>query len=137
MRHRVTVKKFNRTASHRKAMMNNMVVSLFKYEKIETTKEKGKLLKSFADRLIHRAKTNTVHSRRIVAKFVKDDKILAKLFNEIAPRYKDVTGGYIRKLLSYKRSGDGAEMCVVMLTMGASVEDPKSKTKKEKAVKEK
>lgn len=115
MRHRVTVKKFNRTSAHKKAMLSNMLTSLFKYEKIETTKEKGKAIKQLADKIIYRAKIDNVHNRRIVAKYVKDKTILAKLFKDIAPRYEGRNGGYVRKILSYKRFGDAADMCIVML----------------------
>lgn len=120
MRHRVKTKKLNRTSSHRKALISNMLVSLVKHEKITTTKEKGKLLKRYADSMIHKAKTDTVHSRRVVAKYLKDPKALSKLFNDIAPRYKERNGGYTRKILSYKRYGDNAEMCVIMLCVADS-----------------
>ena len=115
MRHRVTVKKFNKTSAHKKAMFNNMITSLFKYEKIETTKEKGRALKQLADKLIYRAKVDNVHNRRLVSKYVKDKAILAKLFKDIAPKYANKNGGFVRKILSYKRFGDAADMCVVML----------------------
>ena len=127
MRHRVTTKKLNRTSSHRKAMISNMLVSLVKHEKITTTKEKGKLLKQCADSMIHKAKTDTVHSRRIVGKYLKDPKALSKLFNDIAPRYKERNGGYVRKLLSYKRYGDNADMCVIMLCVADASSDKKTK----------
>lgn len=120
MRHRVSVKKFNRTSAHRKAMLSNMLVSLLKYEKIETTKEKGRAIKRLADRIIYRAKEDNVHNRRIVAKYVKDEAILRKLFKDIAPRYADKNGGFVRKILSYKRFGDAADMCVVMLCDSSS-----------------
>ena len=116
MRHRVTVKKFNKTSAHTKAMFSNMLTSLLKYEKIETTKEKGRALKQLADKIIYKAKTDSVHNRRMIAKYVKDKAILAKLFTDIAPRYADKNGGFVRKILSYKRFGDAADMCIVMLT---------------------
>ncbi len=116
MRHRVTVKKFNKTSAHKKAMFSNMLTSLLKYEKIETTKEKGRALKQLADKIIYKAKTDSVHNRRMIAKYVKDKAILAKLFTDIAPRYADKNGGFVRKILSYKRFGDAADMCIVMLT---------------------
>ncbi len=115
MRHRVTVKKFNRTSAHKKAMLSNMLTSLFKDEKIETTKEKGRAIKQLADKIIYRAKVDNVHNRRTISKYVKDKNVLAKLFKDIAPRYVNKGGGYVRKILSYKRFGDAADMCVVML----------------------
>ena len=72
MRHRVTVKKFNKTSAHKKAMFNNMITSLLKYEKIETTKEKGRALKQLADKLIYRAKVDNVHNRRVVMFIIED-----------------------------------------------------------------
>ncbi len=77
--------------------------------------------------MIHKAKTDTVHSRRVVAKYLKDPKALSKLFNDIAPRYKERNGGYVRKLLSYKRYGDNSEMCVVMLCAADVSSDTKTK----------
>lgn len=129
MRHRVTVKKFNKTTAHKKAMFNNMITSLFKYEKIETTKEKGRALKQLADKLIYRAKVDNVHNRRLVSKYVKDKAILAKLFKDIAPKYANKNGGFVRKILSYKRFGDGADMCIVMLCDSDSSSANKTETK--------
>ena len=103
------------TSAHKKAMFNNMITSLLKYEKIETTKEKGRALKQLADKLIYRAKVDNVHNRRVVSKYIKDKAILAKLFKDIAPKYANKNGGFVRKILSYKRFGDGADMCIVML----------------------
>lgn len=120
MRHRVSVKKFNRTSAHRKAMLSNMLTSLLKYEKIETTKEKGRAIKQLADKIIYRAKTDNIHNRRIIARYVKDETILRKLFKDIVPRYLDRNGGFVRKILSYKRFGDAADMCVIMLCDGSS-----------------
>lgn len=116
MRHRKSTKKFNRTKSHREAMFKNMLTSLIKNEKVYTTKEKGRELKALADKIIHKAKTDTVHSRRLVAKFVKDKEALTKLFEEVVIRYKNRTGGYVRRILAYKRFGDAAEMCYITLS---------------------
>ena len=129
MRHRVTVKKFNKTTAHKKAMFNNMITSLLKYEKIETTKEKGRALKQLADKLIYRAKVDNVHNRRLVSKYVKDKAILAKLFKDIAPKYANKNGGFVRKILSYKRFGDGADMCIVMLCDSDSSSSNKTEAK--------
>ena len=120
MRHRVSVKKLNRTSAHSQAILSNMLTSLLKYEKIETTKEKGRAIKRLADKIIYRAKTDNLHNRRIIAKYVKDETVLRKLFNDIAPKYADRNGGFVRKILSYKRFGDNADMCVVMLCDSSS-----------------
>lgn len=136
MRHRVTVKKFNKTSAHRIAMFNNMLTSLMKKEKVETTKEKGRVLKQLADSLIHKAKTDSVHSRRVVNKYIKEPVVLKKLFDDIAKRYTDRNGGYTRKLLTYKRLGDNSDMCIVMLLEADTVSTPataeKSKTSTKK-----
>lgn len=116
MRHRNNVKKFKRTASHRKAMFRNMLTSLIKHEKVYTTKEKGTELKRLADKIIHKSKTDTVHSRRIVAKYIQDKEVLQKLFSEVASRYQNRDGGYVRKVLAYKRLGDCADMCYIILS---------------------
>lgn len=122
MRHRVSVKKFNKTSAHKKAMLGNMLTSLFKYEKIETTNEKGRVIKQLADKIVYKAKIDNVHNRRMVARYVKDKDILAKIFKDIAPKYSNRNGGYVRKLLSYKRFGDAADMCIVMLCEADNVQ---------------
>lgn len=125
MMHRNTKKKFNRTSAHKKAMFNNMLTSLIKHERVRTTKEKGRELKRIADKTIHRAKTDTVANRRIVAASVRDPKMVAKLFKEIAPRYANRNGGYTSKALAYKRPGDGAEMCYVSLVPDTGMDGEK------------
>jgi len=125
MRHRNSVKQLGRTHAHRKAMFSNMVTSFFKHERIVTTKEKGKELKRISERLITRAKKNIdlsdkeenkkLHNKREAMKVVKDRDILKKLFEDIAPRFKDRKGGYTRIYLLGKRPGDAAEMSIVEL----------------------
>jgi len=151
MRHRNSVKQLGRTHAHRKAMFGNMVTSLFRHERIVTTKEKGKELKRISERLITRAKRNMdipekeenkkLHNKREVMKVIKDRDIIKKLFEDIAPRYKDRKGGYTRIYLLGKRPGDAAEMSIIELVEKRIVEkksDEKGKDdKKEKKVKEK
>src|SRR4030042_425323 len=125
MRHRNSVKQLGRTHAHRKAMFGNMVTSFFKYERIVTTKEKGKELKRISERLITRAKRNIglhakeagqmLHNKREVMKVVKDKDVVKKLFDDIAPRFKDRNGGYTRIYLLGRRPGDAAEMSIVEL----------------------
>ncbi|MBP7738043.1 MAG: 50S ribosomal protein L17 [Spirochaetes bacterium] len=151
MRHRNSVKQLGRTHAHRKAMFGNMVTSLFRHERIVTTKEKGKELKRISERLITRAKHNMdipetdggrkLHNKREVMKVIKDRDILKKLFEDIAPRFKDRKGGYTRIYLLGKRSGDAAEMSIIELVEKKVVvkktedkeekKDKKSKEKKE------
>lgn len=132
-------------------MFGNMVTSLFRHERIVTTKEKGKELKRISERLITRAKRNMdipekeenkkLHNKREVMKVIKDRDIIKKLFEDIAPRYKDRKGGYTRIYLLGKRPGDAAEMSIIELVEKRIVEkksDEKGKDdKKEKKVKEK
>lgn len=119
------LKVLQRTHSHRKAMLNNMVTSLFYHEAIQTTVAKAKVARSMAEKLITRARQNTendldnagkVHNVRQAAKAVRQDEVLHKLFNDIAPRYEGVPGGYTRILKLGRRSSDGAEMALLELT---------------------
>ncbi len=105
----------SRTSAHRRAMSRNMVTSLFRYERITTTKAKALEVRKAAEKLITRAKNDTVHNRRIVAKFIADEKILNKLFTEISPRMKDRNGGYTRILKMGYRQGDAADVVILEL----------------------
>jgi large subunit ribosomal protein L17 len=139
MRHRNNVRQLGRSHSHRKAMYNNMVTSFFEKERIITTKEKGKELKRISERLITRAKKSLVqsdnkagilHDKREVMKVVKDEDVVKKLFDKIAPRFKDRNGGYTRLyLLGKRRAGDAAEMALVELVVREKVEKDKDKAK--------
>ncbi len=147
MRHKNNVKQLGKTHSHRKAMFNNMVTSLFEHERIVTTKQKGKELKRISEKLITRAKNNLeisddeagkkLHNKREVLKVVKDRDVMKKLFEDIAPRFITRKGGYTRMYLLGRRQGDAAEMAIVELVerkkdVKPAVEDDKSKKKKEK-----
>lgn len=92
-----------------------MTVALFKYERITTTLAKAKEAKRLAERLITRARTDSVHNRRIVARSIEDKAVLGKLFKEIAPRYAQRPGGYTRILKLGKRFGDASEMALLEL----------------------
>ncbi len=141
MRHRNKVRQLGRTHSHRKAMFSNMVTSLFNHEKIVTTKQKGKELKKISEKLITRAKRNLdlppddiagrLHNKREVMKVVKDRDVVRKLFEDIAPRFKERNGGYTRQLLLGRRPGDAAEMSIVEL-VERKREPVKEETKDEK-----
>ncbi len=115
MRHRVKGRKLSRTASHKRAMMNNMVTSLFKYEAIVTTTAKAKELRPFAERLITLARRGDLHALRRVERRVKDRVILKRLFDEIGPRFAARPGGYTRILKLGFRPGDGADMARIEL----------------------
>ncbi len=96
-------------------MSRNMVTSLLRFERITTTSSKAKEVRKAAERLITRAKEDTVHNRRIVAKFIQDEKILNKLFTEVGPRMKERNGGYTRILKLGFRQGDAADVVILEL----------------------
>ena len=144
MKHRIGFNRLGRKSSHRKAMISNMVTSLFRYERIETTKAKALEVRRHAEKMITRAKVDSVHARRIVAEDIKDKAVLAKLFTDIAPRNESRPGGYTRILKLGYRKGDAAEMVLLELverkvkTEKAAKKEKKSKKDgKEKAAKEK
>jgi len=116
MRHNVRGRKLNRNASHRKAMFRNLVTSLFRHERVETTTQKAKEARSLAERLITYAKAGDLNSRRMAARKLYDPAVLKKLFEEIGPRYKDRPGGYTRVLkIDGRRHGDNAEVAILEL----------------------
>lgn len=115
MRHHRTGRRFNRSSSHRIAMLRNMAVSLFKHERIKTTDEKCKELRRFAEKLITRAKKGDVQSRQIVAREIHDPRVVKKLFTTLAERYSDRPGGYTRIVKIGRRSGDAAAVSFIEL----------------------
>ena len=115
MNHKNGFNPLSRTTAHRRAMSRNMVTSLFRYERITTTKSKALEVRKSAEKLITRAKEDTVHNRREVAKFIADEKILNKLFTEISTRMKDRNGGYTRVLKLGYRQGDAADVVILEL----------------------
>jgi len=115
MRHRQSGRQLNRNSSHRKAMFKNMACSLFRHEIIKTTLPKAKELRTVAEPLITRAKNDSLANRRMVFDRIRDKEMVGKLFAEIAPRYKERPGGYIRILKCGYRAGDNAPMAFVEL----------------------
>ncbi len=115
MRHRKSGRKLNRTSSHRQAMFRNMSASLFKHEMIRTTLAKAKELRRKAEPLITLAKTDSVANRRLAFARLRDKEAVAKLFNELGPRYQERPGGYLRILKCGFRAGDNAPMAIVEL----------------------
>lgn len=104
-----------RTASHRRAMLANLVSALFEYKHIRTTTAKAKEARRFAERLITHAKKNTVAARRVVFSKLHRRDIVKTLFDEIAPKFATRNGGYTRVIRLGQRLGDGAELSVVEL----------------------
>ncbi len=115
MRHSKSGRKLNRNSSHRKAMFSNMANSLFDHEIIKTTLPKAKELRRVAEPLITLAKSDSVANRRSAFSSMRDKEMVGKLFNELAPRYKDRPGGYTRIMKCGFRSGDAAPMAYIEL----------------------
>ncbi|MEE1166284.1 MAG: 50S ribosomal protein L17 [Treponema sp.] len=136
MNHRNGFNPLSRTTAHRRAMSRNMVTSLFRFERITTTKSKALEVRKAAEKLITRSKVDSVHNRREAAKFIADEKILNKLFTEIGPRMKDRNGGYTRVLKIGFRQGDAADMVILELVDYKldSAEEKKAEPKAKKPV---
>ena len=115
MRHRNGPRKLNRTTSHRLAMLRNMCNSLIMHEAIKTTLPKAKELRSVVEPLITLGKTPSLANRRLAFNRTRDRDVVAKLFNELGPRYQARPGGYIRILKFGFRQGDAAPMALVEL----------------------
>ncbi|MGP1475736.1 MAG: 50S ribosomal protein L17 [Treponema sp.] len=138
MNHRSGFNPLSRTTAHRRAMSRNMVTSLFRFERITTTKSKALEVRKAAEKLITRGKIDSVHNRREVAKFISDEKILNKLFTEIGPRMKERNGGYTRVLKLGFRQGDAADMVILELVdykLDLESDDDKLSSKEKKAEK--
>lgn len=115
MRHRKAKNKLGMNASHRHAMLRNMVTSLLEHERIVTTDAKAKALRSLADKMITLGKRGDLHARRQALEIIRSKDIAKKLFDEIAPRFKDRQGGYVRVIKKGRRPGDNAAMSLVEL----------------------
>jgi len=107
--------KLGRTSSHREAMFRNMVTSLFREERIQTTEPKAKELKSIAEKMVSLAKKGGLHARRQALSYIIDDAVVTKLFDEIAPKYAERQGGYTRIIKVGPRRGDAADMVILEL----------------------
>ena len=115
MRHMKTGRKLGRNSSHRKAMFQNMAVSLFEHEQIKTTLPKAKELRRIAEPYITMAKTPTLANRRLAFARLRSRAAVSKLFDELGPRFLDRPGGYTRILKCGVRAGDSAPMAYVQL----------------------
>ena len=115
MKHKIKGKKLNRTSSHRKALFKNMAQAIIKHEQIITTLPKAKTMKPIVDKLITLAKKGSLHAKRQAFSKLRDDKMVTKLFETLASRYADRTGGYTRVLKAGFRYGDSAAMAVIEL----------------------
>jgi len=136
MNHKNGFNPLSRTTAHRRAMSRNMVTSLFRFERITTTKAKALEVRKAAEKLITRSKIDSVHNRRQAARFIQDEIVLTKLFTEIGPRMKDRMGGYTRVLKLGFRQGDAADMVILELVdykLDNEKKDEKKDTKAKKA----
>ena len=122
MRHRKSGRKLSRTSAHRKAMFANMATSLLQHERIQTTVPKAKELRSVVEPLITLAKRGDLHARRLAARTIRDHDVLAKLFNEIGPRFAERDGGYTRVIRIGRRTGDNAPMAFIEFVDAAEAE---------------
>ncbi len=152
MRHAVKGRKLGRTTSHREALFRNQLQSLMESERIITTLPKAKELRPIAEKVITRGKHGTVHDRRWALRWLIKRELVKKVFDEIAPRFTERPGGYLRIVKLGPRQGDGAEMAVIELvereaasaqaeapkeTKAKKESKPKPKPAKEKAAKDK
>jgi large subunit ribosomal protein L17 len=115
MRHRLGLRKLNRTSSHREAMLRNMTNSLLRHEVIKTTLPKAKELRRVAERIITLGKKSSVANRRLAFSRLRDRDMVVKLFEELGPRYAARNGGYLRILKNGFRQGDNAPMAYIEL----------------------
>lgn len=108
-------RKLGRTSDHRKAMLRAMVTFLLENGKIETTVTRAKEVRAVAEKMITTAKNDDLHAKRLVFSYITKEDVTKKLFDEIAPKYKDVKGGYTRIIKIGPRRGDAAEMAIIEL----------------------
>jgi len=137
MRHKVAGRAFGRTANHRKALLRNLVISLFEHLKIETTVAKAKETKRMAERVITLGKKGDIHSRRLALSRIPNKHAVTKLFTEIAPKIER-SSGYLRVLKTRFRAGDNSDMAILEfvdydLLKGEPEEEKKEGKKKTKA----
>ena len=109
------LRKLGRPTDHRQAMLRNLVTSLLREEKIETTVTRAKEAKRMAEKMITLAKRGDLHARRQALAYVYDEDVVTKLFDEIGPKYAERNGGYTRVLKLGPRRGDAAEMAILEL----------------------
>jgi large subunit ribosomal protein L17 len=136
MRHAMRHRKLGRTSSHREALFRNQLQSLVVSERIITTLPKAKELRPIAEKVITRGKHGGVHDRRWALRWLLDRELVKKLFDDIAPRFAERPGGYLRIVKLGPRQGDGAEMAVLELVERESVAAPAEAPKEAKAKRE-
>ncbi|UCF63168.1 MAG: 50S ribosomal protein L17 [bacterium] len=135
MRHRNKTKKLGRTKAHRKMTLQNLATAMVDHQQIRTTLAKAKVARSYVDKLITVAKKDTLAARRQAFKLLQNHRVVSKLFEEIAPTFKERSGGYTRVIKLGRRKGDGAELAILQLVgfEPVIVEEKKPSEKKKKA----
>jgi large subunit ribosomal protein L17 len=136
-RHANTGRKLSRNTSHRKALLGNLVRAVILNESIRTTTPKAKETRRLVERVITKARDNTLAARRVVHKTVRDQAALAKLFETIGPRFKERPGGYTRLVHVANRVGDNAPMAILELVEKSEKTEPEKKPEPEKKAKSK
>ena len=136
MRHKVAGRLFSRTANQRKALLRGLVSSLFEHQRIETTVAKAKAIKGIAEKLVTFGKRGDLHAKRMVMSYIPNRTIMSKLFSEIAPRFADRNGGYLRIIQTRQRVNDRASMAIIEfidyedIKMKTSAKEDEKKTEK-------
>jgi large subunit ribosomal protein L17 len=131
MRHLKSGRKLNRTSSHRWALMRNLITCLLREEKVQTTDPKAKEVRRWADRVITLGKQGSLHARRQALGIVRDKAVVRKLFDTLAPRFKDRPGGYTRIVKIGWRRGDAAPISLIELVGGGeSAGEASSRTRR-------
>ncbi len=123
MRHRKKGAKLSRDAAHRNAMLRNLATDLLRHERVTTTLAKAKAVRPVAERMVTLGKRDTLHARRRAARVIRDDLVVRKVFNELAPRYAERPGGYTRIMRLDTRAGDRAEMAIIEMVGAAGSDD--------------
>jgi large subunit ribosomal protein L17 len=123
MRHRKSGRKLGRSPSHRKALFRNMVTSLLQHERIQTTDAKAKELRGITDKMITLGKRGDLHARRQALSVIRDKGVTAKVFTELAERYRERPGGYTRVIKIGHRAGDAAPVSIIELVDRVAAED--------------
>ena len=130
-RHANTGRKLSRNTSHRKALLDNLVRAVILEESITTTTPKAKEARRLVERVITKAKSNTLAARRVVHRTVRDQAALAKLFDDVGPRFKERPGGYTRLIHTSNRVGDNAPMSILELVVRGEKGEPAGEKKAE------
>ncbi len=134
MRHKVAGSSFGRTANQRKALLRGVISSLFEHQRIETSLAKAKAVKGIAEKLVTFGKRGDLHAKRMVFSYIPNRTVVAKLFSEIAPRFMNRNGGYLRILKTRQRVNDRAPMAIIEFIDYNEIRDkavPKEKKKVE------